>query len=86
MKPSLYTVYCIGQAGHGRGKDDSCGSTMAIYINYLSMLEGQKYLSVKGGGGNWRGGGGGERIREGKEGEAFSPERKWWWSVIGPSQ
>ena len=57
---------------------------MAIYINYLSMLEAQKYLSVKGGGGDWRGGG--ERIREGKEGEAFSPERKCWWSVIGPSQ
>ena len=54
------TVYCIGQAGHGRGKDDSCGSTMAIYINYLSMLEAQKYLSVKGGGGDWRGGGGRE--------------------------
>ena len=65
MKPSLYTVYCIGQAGHGRGKDDSCGSTMAIYINYLSMLEAQKYLSVKGGGGDWRGGeGGGERELE----------------------
>ena len=38
---------------------------MAIYINYLSMLEAQKYLSVKGGGGDWRGGeGGGERELE----------------------
>ena len=39
----MCTLYpYIEQAGHGRGhlggKDDSCNSTLAIYMNYLSTV------------------------------------------------
>ena len=50
MNPSLYTVQ-YRPAGHRQryflGKDDSCDSTLAIYIlymNYLSMLSGKSWL------------------------------------------
>ena len=41
-RKGFLSPYTTGQAGHGRnnfqGKDDSCKITLAIYMNYLSMV------------------------------------------------
>ena len=48
---TIHSVYIVQVlVGHGKsrflGKDESCESTLAIYMNYLPMLQSKLLLSV----------------------------------------